>query len=1044
MKKKILFLLLSSCVLLSLFPLNVSGYIGSKGSEVQITDPNDGGGGNLECPNKNRIFDGKDGYFYALAGWGHVDNGFPTYWFFKYSDDNGTTWNTASPMSTYLLQADLQYPVTKAEVFDAVYDDDDHVFHVAWYYTAQQGGSYNSVRYARCTALGNGTISVGTVQYLGNYTKASESGGISVALIDDVPVVVATHYDNGESTWQLKFFWAESDNPGDSEDWDSWDENFSYCHTEMHTVSSEKILLLYQTVGSDGYVYGRYFTASGWDGSAMQITEREVEQTSYVTSNNGYPSGFDSVSEYSLDFDDFADEIFIVYMEKDTADTFGTIWDVSSEERDEDQGIQTGGSNCYYPNAAKDGVAYFAHIHYRNETSHSTLKIYERSHAGVWDSGTDYAYRYESWSPANLDAYSMSKTPLNGSLFFLWRNTAPRYIYPVPAYADYFMEITVDAEDIDDDEDSDWIFTNWRYYTFTMRTNFPDILNASIGFIVPLGSKNVYCGFYSDGDDWIYGSDLAAEDRYGEPCLLQEGTWSFSDTVYTITWPIWFDSQILDIWLPNDAVDVYYQLNASDWIKGANNLFRIYTKGGFTLNYDVSDPTYAWKLPGGSPFCFHVEDGDEEGWQWAYNEVWYRDVQHIKLLPEVHFLAELDDFRLVYGVDYSLGDGEWLRGWVVSIKPDFVSYTGIFAGNVWINMTTTMSDRHTLISDYNYENLYMFYHGSVSGSGDPGHWDLWLDIWFSEKNASSILAGRVNAYEFSMTDNADVWLRWLANNWGVKDDVYKEIQAEAALIDADNNTISSESIKMVRYWCNVTVFSGGYGQIIEIPNYDAFDVTRSNQLPLTGISTPVFDETLIPVVNQRGILGALWSMFAGLGAWLSENVLFGGLNLWGTFVNFLDTIAGFFGAPKFFTNLFNWLAELFSYIVSSAGYLITIIGDIFDLFGSLMGIFLNTMGEIISSLLSTFTMMVAFFGGAYGVGVDLWNFLDLGMWLTLVITFYPLYLIILWDDKGMDAVIQQLTWLFGLLTWVFGFLISVIQFTLHLVERIVESIPVVE
>lgn len=197
-------------------------------------------------------------------------------------------------------------------------------------------------------------------------------------------------------------------------------------------------------------------------------------------------------------------------------------------------------------------------------------------------------------------------------------------------------------------------------------------------------------------------------------------------------------------------------------------------------------------------------------------------------------------------------------------------------------------------------------------------------------------------------------------------------------------------------------------------------------------------------MNQKGILGALWSMFAGLGSWLSENLLFGGLNLWGTFVAFLDSVAGFFGAPKFFTNLFNWLAELFSYLISSAGYLITVLGDIFELIGSLMGTFLEIMGDIITSLLNTFQMISEMFGGAYGVGIDLWNFFNIGLWITLAITFYPLYLVILWDTKGMDAVIQQLTWLFGLLTWIFGFLVSVIQFTLHLVERIVESIPVVE
>jgi len=141
---------------------------------------------------------------------------------------------------------------------------------------------------------------------------------------------------------------------------------------------------------------------------------------------------------------------------------------------------------------------------------------------------------------------------------------------------------------------------------------------------------------------------------------------------------------------------------------------------------------------------------------------------------------------------------------------------------------------------------------------------------------------------------------------------------------------------------------------------------------------------------------------------------------------------------------FSWLAELFTYLGTSAEYVLEILADIFSLFNSLLGIFLSTVGDVISSLVTTVTMITDMFGGAYGAGVNIWEYLNLSMWLQLVIILYPLYLVILWDTNGMDAVIQQLTWIFGLLTWVFGFLVSIIQFILQLVGRIIESIPVVE
>lgn len=605
-----------------------------------------------------------------------------------------------------------------------------------------------------------------------------------------------------------------------------------------------------------------------------------------------------------------------------------------------------------------------------------------------------------------------------------------------PTSEDYFT-LTADLEDIDDDG-ADWVFTNWKYYSFNFETNMqPE--NVSISFTVPVGEENVAGGFWTDGEEWIYASNMSYESREGEPFQLRSGLWSFNstgDNVTTGSFLIWFDNRILDVWLDSDAVTVYYSLDAAAVSTDSGLDFRIYSKGGFEMNLDAVGS--AGKLTGGTPFNLYASNGSS-----AYNEIWYRDAQHIKILPEVHFLAGLESFSLYYGFDYSLGDGEWLPGAFLQIHPDTVSYTGLFAGNVWINGTYLFYNRVEYLQDFEY--LYMFYHGSVSGEGDPGYFQPWVDFWISDKNASSVGNGRVNAFEYPMIDDADLWLRWLANNWGVKDDVEKELSVEFPLLDSDDETIiSSQKIKMIRFWCNLTVEDSDGGQLIEVKNYAAFDITHSKQLPMVGISSPVFDETKVPTVGNTGLLGALWSMFAGLGSWLSENVIFGGLNMWGTFVNFLDTIAGWVGAPKFFTNLFTWIGESVGYLGTSFEYLINIMADVFDLFSSLLGAFLDTMGQLITSIVGTVTMFTDMMGGAYGAGVNIWETLGVGQWITIALIFYPLYLVILWEESGMDAVIQQLTWLFGLLTWIFEFMSGVIREAIMLITSLIESIPVAE
>jgi len=625
-------------------------------------------------------------------------------------------------------------------------------------------------------------------------------------------------------------------------------------------------------------------------------------------------------------------------------------------------------------------------------------------------------------------------------VFFDYLRVTDTFEYPPSAPPSVYFDVSADLEDIDDDG-ADWVFTDWKYYNFTVTVDAEDlvgnpILNVSFYFNVPTGEEIIPCVFFSDGENWTYASNMTYEHREGEPIRLNPGSWSSNATHHFITFFIWFEDRILDVWDPS-GVDVFGSFNSCVWFTAESSLFRIYSKGGFEMNF-ASSGYDAGKIVGGSPFSLYSYNGSI-----VYNEIWYRDGQHIKLLPDIHFLAGLDEFYVRYGVDYSLGDGEWLKGWELSINPKFVSYTGIFAANVWINMTNQWVDREGI--GISTSDLYMFYHGSVTGEGDIGHFKSWVDLWFSDKNASTVGAGKYNAYEFPMIDSADLWLRWLANNWGVKDNVFKEMSVQTPLLDTDNSTvISSEQIKMMRFWCELEVADTGGGQSIHIQDYSIFDITRSKELPLVGMSDPVFDETLIPTVGQRGILGALWSMFSGLGQWLSENIVFGGLNLWGTFVNFLDTIAAMFGAPKFFTNLFTWIAELIGYVGESVGYLGDILSALFSLFGSLMGAFLITVADLIYYLVNTVTMVTDALGGAYGAGVNVWETLGVSSWITVAMICYPLYLIILWEEKGLEAVIQQLTWIFGILSWLFSFSVQLIQFVIRLITSVIESIPVAE
>lgn len=590
----------------------------------------------------------------------------------------------------------------------------------------------------------------------------------------------------------------------------------------------------------------------------------------------------------------------------------------------------------------------------------------------------------------------------------------------------------------------DWVFTDWRYYTFTVE--IPSAMYSGnldfvyIGFTEILTSNGTV-GFsaWSDGSGWDSSTNMLYETRDLEPIRVKAGSWSNNSAGTVLTFPLWFTKSCLDIWMENKAVDALLWFNdttgaSSGWINAAPNLFRVYTDGGFSRVYSGYGDSGA--LPGGRDFSMYAYNDS-----YVFKDLYWRDLQHIKMVPEIQFRAGYQYFQLNYGIDYILKDGSYQAGLHLQFEPDAVSYTGVFASNVWINYTVSWYDDNNLVKS---ADLYSFYHGEVYKAGDFGRVKFFIDFWFDSGNASSLIGGRINAYEFPMKDNSAVWLRWLSSAWGVKDDVLKQDECIVSIHNTADETINSENIEFVRVWSALSVPGAEYNQYVAILGFDSFDTTLSPEPTLKGISTPPWDETQMPVMRNTGVLGAIWSMFAGIGKWLADNILFGGLALWPAFVAFLDNIAGWLGAPNGFSNFLTWLGNGWIWLVDSFTYALTLVYNIFLFLGSIMYSIVTTLGEAIVSFANMIGMIGGFLSGTIGGAGDLWNTLGISTWITIAIIFYPLYLIILWDQKGMDAVIKQLTMIVGIITWLKDFFIGLINLVMALIGRIIESIPVVE
>lgn len=611
---------------------------------------------------------------------------------------------------------------------------------------------------------------------------------------------------------------------------------------------------------------------------------------------------------------------------------------------------------------------------------------------------------------------------------------------PVP------IEVTADLEP--DSIGADWVFSEWRYYTFTVTIPSSVYTNALDFVYIGMNELRISNGTlnfasWSDSGNWSALSDywLYHNGREPDAVRVREGSWSSDENETVITFPLYFTRACLDIWKDN-CVDVLVWWNETStgttlgWLTGATDLFRVYNEGGFSLiTQTTGTPGESGTLPGGRDFSMFAYAGS-----YVYKDLWWRDLQHIKVMPEVHFSAGLETFQLYYGFDFMTMDGAYHTGLNLRLEPDAVSYTGVFASNVWINMTASWYYNNTLIKE---EYLYMFYHGDVYTTTDLGRWGFWVDLWFDNTNASSVMGGRVNAYEFPMKDSSGAWLRWLSSNWGIMDNVSKQSECLVPLNNTAGSLLSAEDVEFVIVHSALNVYDEEAGQYIAIVNFPVFDTTNGGS-PLKGIATPPWDDTQMPAMKNTGVLGAIWSMFQGIGAWLSENILFGGLNLWGNFVAFLDTIAGWLGAPKFFSNLFAYLGELFGNFVSGVGYSLELIYQFFVMIGLFIGSFITTLGELVLSIGNTLAGIIDIMGGTIGGAGNLWNQLGISSWLTLAMIFYPIYLIILWEERGMDAVMNQLTMIFGIATWLWHFFITLGTFVINLVSSLIESIPIAE
>ena len=582
-----------------------------------------------------------------------------------------------------------------------------------------------------------------------------------------------------------------------------------------------------------------------------------------------------------------------------------------------------------------------------------------------------------------------------------------------------------------------WLFAEERYYNFEANVTLFDASLDTLQVKFTDEGGNVLQWFYKNSTVDYVGIAEGSNDFMRLRDIVN-GDVIHDESTISVTFKVYLTNKIMD----TADVNLWMKANATtgeetDWELVGANYFHIYSIGGFS--FSTNSTGNAGRITGGDVFDFYAENGSS-----IQSEIIFRDLQHIKIAPSFFFepLSEVVNpaFHVTYRFDYCGADDEgWVTGFGVTLFP-VVAITGTGPGaERHIIYNVTLHNRGEIIESINM-STYIRYTGSDPGL--EGESKVFFDLWFNKVNASSTVGVRVNAYEYPMIESAFSWIAWLQGaTWSPNEGLRKDVMLFAPLLDAANETLYAPEIKLIRVYVNLTQTDLGDYFRTEIRDYSIWDLTFDQADPFNGVQTPPMDDTKVPFIYGGGLLGSLWSALSGLWTGIFGPVL---LTFWDVFVGFLDTIAAALGAPHFFSNLFTWIGESLEFMVTGAEYLMTIMGSLFTLLGSLLGAFLTTMGDLITSAVTTITMFTDMMAGGYGVGADLFETFQIMTWLQVAIIFYPLYLVILWDQKGMDAVIKQLSMMFGILFWLFGFFVTVIMFTINLITSFIEAIPLAE
>lgn len=207
----------------------------------------------------------------------------------------------------------------------------------------------------------------------------------------------------------------------------------------------------------------------------------------------------------------------------------------------------------------------------------------------------------------------------------------------------------------------------------------------------------------------------------------------------------------------------------------------------------------------------------------------------------------------------------------------------------------------------------------------------------------------------------------------------------------------------------------------------------------------IFGQALRPVTD---LLSNIGEMIAGAFITYMEPLITAAINIaqniGAMLVDTIDSVFGWFGFEGAFSNFLTFLGSLWNWLGNSITWLVSFLTSVFSFLGAVIAKILNTLSTVVTQWVSMLQNIFSMLDSGYGYATGIWETLNLAMWVMIIAILYPIYLLYLWEKKGLDAAIGHVKMVLDVFAWIGSMLLTVIQLFITLISNLIEHIPVIE